>query len=119
MAQLCWARREVVLLMVRSLTPASNATPTETHPDVDATLLVPTLDAATSEIDKSRAGRLPAGVAPFLARFSSDLASNRSAISSAKKVAPSTLSRGFDFENYPGLSEYLAAAAKETGCVDA
>jgi hypothetical protein len=115
LGQLCWARREVVLLVVRAV----SGEPGKTSESMDAsTELLPVLDAALGEVESANVDRLAGPVAAFAARFASDLRLARSAWTSAPRVQRTNVVNAFDFENYPGVKEYLAAAGTDAGCLD-
>jgi hypothetical protein len=103
------------LLVVRAV----SGEPGKTSESMDAsTELLPVLDAALGEVESANVDRLAGPVAAFAARFASDLRLARSAWTSAPRVQRTNVVNAFDFENYPGVKEYLAAAGTDAGCLD-
>ena len=107
---LCWARREVV----RTVLSGSSQDASLRRFEEVAPLVKDLLGENASE--------LPPGVQPFAARFLADIVSAEGALRSTVGMAPSdrlsAVISSFDFEKYPGVSDFLAAAGASSECVD-
>jgi hypothetical protein len=110
-SRLCWAQREAVLLVVNAMM-ASDAK------GVVTAQLVPTLDIIETEIVGLQSSKVDPALAPFVQRFATDLKAARTAWTSVSSLSSQDVVNSFDFESYPGVTEFAAAAKRDPGCVD-
>jgi hypothetical protein len=80
--------------------------------------ILTTLDLVEPEVSSVARELAGAGLRSFTGRFVADIASARAAWTSTPAVATRTLVDHFDFENYPGVKDFAAAASRDPGCVD-
>jgi hypothetical protein len=110
-SRLFWAQRETVLLVINAMMSS------DTNGVVTSTL-IPTLDTVDAEILGLQGGKVDPALGPFLERFTADLAAARSAWTSKPLLSSQDIVHSFDFENYPAVKEFAAAAKRDPGCVD-
>ena len=79
--------------------------------------LIPTLDSVDVEIAGLQRSKLDPLLAPFVERFAYDLKAARAAWTTKPLVSSQDLVNSFDFEKYPALKVFVAAAQGDPGCV--
>jgi hypothetical protein len=110
-SRLCWAQRETFLLLVNTMMSADAK-------GVVTAQLIPILDSVDLEIAGLQRGKADPLLAPFIDRFASDLKAARGVFTSKPLISSQDVVNSFDFENYPAVKEYVAAANRDPGCVD-
>ena len=107
---LCWARREMAILMVSGLLdgiPATGSKADNARKSVDAASAVMTAKYIRS---------LPMELRKFGGQLVSDIASLSERLASG--VSPDVLATQFDFENYEGAMQFVDLAESDPGCKD-
>lgn len=107
---LCWARREMAMLMVSGLNdgiPATGSMADIARKSVDVSLILMTATFIQT---------LPVDLQKFGERLASDIASLSERLSSG--VSPVVLATHFDFENYEGARQFVELAQSDPGCKD-
>lgn len=110
-SRLCWAQRETFLLLLNSMMSSDVK-------GVVTAQLIPTLDSVDFEIAGLQPDKVDPLLAPFLGRFASDLKAARAVWTAKPLISSQDLVNSFDFENYPAIKEFVAAAKRDPGCVD-
>jgi hypothetical protein len=110
-SRLCWAQRETLLLVI-------NAMMSSDAKGVVTSTLIPTLDTVDAELTSLQRDNVDPSLGPFVERFAADLTAARSAWTSKPLVSAQDVVYSFDFENYPAVKEFAAAAKRDPGCVD-
>jgi hypothetical protein len=80
--------------------------------------LIPPLDVVDAEVAGLRRDKIDPSLVPFLERFVMDLAAARATWTAEPLTTSEDLVNSFDFEKYPGLNSFVAAAKADPGCVD-
>jgi len=107
---LCWARREMAMLMVSGLLdgiPATGSMADNARNSVDISLTLMTATYIQT---------LPVELQKFGERLASDIASLSERLSSG--VSPVVLATHFDFEHYEGALQFVELAQSDPGCED-
>lgn len=107
---LCWARREMAMLMVLGLIdgiPATGSAAENARKSVDVSLTLMTATYIQT---------LPVELQNFGERLASDIASLSERLSSG--VSPVVLATHFDCENYEGAKQFVELAQSDPGCKD-
>ena len=107
---LCWARREMAMLMVSGLIdgiPATGNMAENARKSVDVSLTLMTAKYIQT---------LPVELQKFGERLKSDIASLSERLISG--VSPVVLANQFGFENYEGASQFVELAQSDPGCKD-
>ena len=107
---LCWARREIALLMVSGLNdgiPATGSVAENARKSVDVSLTLMTAEYIQT---------LPVKLQKFGERLASDIASLSERLISG--VSPVLLANQFGFENYEGVKQFVELAQSDPGCKD-
>lgn len=107
---LCWARREMAILMVSGLLdgiPETGSKADNARKSVDAASAVMTARYIRS---------LPVELQKFGGQLVTDIASLSGKLASG--VSPDVLATQFDFENYEGAMQFVDLAQSDPGCKD-
>jgi hypothetical protein len=107
---LCWARREMAMLMVSGLVDGIPATGSK------ADNARKSVDAASAVMTAKYIRALPVELQKFGGQLVSDIASLSGRLASG--VSPDVLATQFDFENYEGAREFVDLAESDPGCKD-
>jgi len=107
---LCWARREMAMLMVSGLIdgiPATGSIAENARKSVDVSLTLMTATYIQT---------LPVELQKFGERLTSDIASLSERLISG--VSPVVLANQFGFENYEGARQFVELTQSDPGCKD-
>ncbi len=107
---LCWARREMAMLMVSGLVdgiPSTGDMAENARKSVDVSLTLMTATYIQT---------LPVELQKFGERLTSDIASLSERLISG--VSPVVLANQFGFENYEGARQFVELAQSDPGCKD-
>ena len=107
---LCWARREMAMLMVSGLLdgiPATGSMADNAQNSVDVSLTLMTATYIQT---------LPVELQKFGERLTSDIASLSERLISG--VSPVVLATQFEFESYEGVKQFVELAQSDPGCKD-
>jgi len=107
---LCWARREMAMLMVSGLVDGIPATGSK------ADNARKSVDAASAVMTATYIQTLPVELQKFGGQLVSDIASLSGRLASS--VSPDVLATQFDFENYEGARQFVDLAQSDPGCKD-
>jgi hypothetical protein len=109
-SRLCWAQTEASLLLVNSMMSSDPK-------GVVTAQLIPTLDSVDVEIAGLQREKVDPLLAPFLERFANDLKAARAVWTAQPLISSQDLVNSFDFENYPAIKDFIAAAKRDPGCI--
>lgn len=107
MGALCWARRNVVLVLVDQIDTSV----------ADSAMLADALTLSIRELEQVR-DRIPAEAAEFTKRFVADLEHAMVILSTATELTAVELFDMFRFEEYPGVMSFLEVAQASPNCLD-
>jgi hypothetical protein len=110
LSTLCWARQETVLALLRVLEQQIDGRGTEMS---YRRQMMAAVDGVRDHVEQLEAAALSAPIDAFAATFQQDLAAATMA-----NVLPDETLLLFNFERYPGIRAYVAAARSEPGCVE-
>lgn len=107
MGALCWARRNVVLVLVDQV---DNSV-------ADSAVLADALTLSIRELEQVR-DRIPTEVSEFTKRFVADLDHAMVILEAAAELTAVELFDMFRFEEYPGVTSFLELAQASPSCLD-